>query len=287
MHVVAHGGAGPTDYPEPRQRILDNAVREASVAATPISAVMTAIAPLEASPRFNAGVGSAVQSDGRIRTDASIMADDLTFGAACGMEGVVHAIRVAEAVRTQTPHVLLAGKHATKFAEYCGIETRHDCWTERTRLRWKEASLDDASYADQLEAVSEHYGAGHDTVGAVASDGNHVAAGTSTGGRWLALAGRVGDVPQVGAGSYASSAGGVSTTGAGEDIARVTLAREAEREIANGLSADAAAKRALATFADAASGTAGLIALTPGGDVGIAYNSEDMQTAIARNGTLC
>ncbi|ELK52663.1 asparaginase, partial [Haloferax sp. BAB-2207] len=68
---------------------------------------------------------------------------------------------------------------------------------------------------------------GHDTVGAVATDGETFASATSTGGRWFALAGRVGDVPQIGSGFYASPAGGASTTGAGEDIARVTLARRA------------------------------------------------------------
>jgi isoaspartyl peptidase/L-asparaginase-like protein (Ntn-hydrolase superfamily) len=121
----------------------------------------------------------------------------------------------------------------------------------------------------------------HDTVGAVATDGDRVAAATSTGGRWLALAGRVGDVPQVGAGFYCTPAGGVSATGAGEDIARVTLARRAVEYLEDGRRAEAAAEAAIGEFSDLVDGSAGLIVLTPDGDVGEAFNSDAMQTAVA------
>ena len=121
----------------------------------------------------------------------------------------------------------------------------------------------------------------HDTVGAVATDGDRVAAATSTGGRWLALAGRVGDVPQVGSGFYCAPAGGASATGAGEDIARTTLSRQAVGHLEDGMGAQAAADAAIEAFGDLVEGSAGVILLTPDGDAGWAYSSDAMQTAVA------
>ena len=236
---------------------------------------------LEESPRFNAGIGSAVQSDGRIRTDAGIMTGDGSVGAACGMPDVANAIRVADAVRTETPHVLLCGEHAVQFADRFEIRTDVDLWTDRRRSQWENEDLGGASFDTQVRTVRDRFGAGADTVGAVASDGSRVAAATSTGGRWLALAGRVGDVPQVGCGFFASTHGAVSTTGAGEGIASVTLARLAERHLAESGDPQHAAEYSLRTFDTEAEGSAGLIVITPDGERGSAYSSEVMQTAFA------
>jgi len=119
----------------------------------------------------------------------------------------------------------------------------------------------------------------HDTVGAVASGGGRFATATSTGGRWLALAGRVGDVPQIGSGFYAAPAGAASATGAGEDIAKATLTRRAVRHLENGLDAQAAADRAIEEFEEMTGSSAGVIVLDSGGGYGEAFNSERMQTA--------
>ncbi|WP_424006381.1 isoaspartyl peptidase/L-asparaginase [Haloferax denitrificans] len=123
---------------------------------------------------------------------------------------------------------------------------------------------------------------GHDTVGAVATDGETFASATSTGGRWFALAGRVGDVPQVGSGFYASPAGGASTTGAGEDIARVTLARRAVGHLERGCDAQTAADLAIEEFGELTGSSAGIILLDDEG-FGSAYNSDGMQTSTASN----
>lgn len=225
-------------------------------------------------------------SDGRIRTDAGIMTDDRDVGAACAMPGVKHAIDVADAVRTETPHILLAGDEAVAFADANGIETDADLWTARTRARWEDQGMEDLSRADQCRAVRERFGAGHDTVGAVATDGQRVVAGTSTGGRQFALAGRVGDVPQVGSGFFATSAGGASTTGAGEDIARVTLAREAVAHLESGATPEHATTQAMDTFDRETDGTGGLLALAPTGDAGVAFSSGAMQSCHAVDGAI-
>ncbi len=287
MRVIVHGGAGenPTD-PEARQESLDDAVAAASGAETPLGAVRTAIRRLESDPLFNAGVGSAVQADGHIRTDAGLMASDRSIGAACGMPGVEHAIDVAATVRSETPHVLVSGVHAVDLADAYGTETGVDLWTDRTRERWND--LEERPPADprkQARWVRERFGESdgrdHDTVGAVATDGERSVAATSTGGRWFALAGRVGDVPQVGSGFYCTEAGGASATGAGEDIARQTLSRRAVDFLEDGHDAQTAAETAIEAFGDLAAGVAGLIVLTPDGDTGSAYDSDSMETAVA------
>ena len=297
MQVIVHGGAGgKPDEPEPRQAVLDEAAAEGSRESTPLDAVESAVRVLESSPRFNAGVGGAIQSDGVARTDAGVMTSDREAGAACSMPGVEHAISVARVVMEETPHVLVSGEHAVGLAESYGVETGVDLLTERTREKWAdEDAPTEASPREQLDWISQRFGrtdpggretdeAGdehdHDTVGAVAREGDRFAAATSTGGRWLALAGRVGDVPQIGSGFYCGPAGGASATGAGEDIARVTLSRRAVRHLERGLDAGAAAELAIEEFGELTGSSAGIIVVDKRGNAGSAYNSEGMQTAV-------
>ncbi|MFU8866657.1 isoaspartyl peptidase/L-asparaginase [Natronococcus sp.] len=301
MQLLVHGGAGSTpEEPEPRQEILQRAAETGAERSTPVEAVEAAVGVLESSPRFNAGVGSAVQSDGRIRTDAGIMTDDRSVGAACSMPDVEHAVEVARIVMEETPHGFVSGKHAVSLAEAFGVETGGDLWSERTREKWADLEAPAGGVESELEWIREHYGRtdpdgreeeteidadatdlDHDTVGAVAFDGENLAAATSTGGRWLALAGRVGDVPQVGSGFYCCPSAAVSATGAGEDIARVTLSRRVAGHVERGLDADVAAELAIEEFAELTGSTAGVIAIDARGRLGSAYNSDGMQTARA------
>ena len=285
MQVLVHGGAGSTP-PEPalRQRVLDRAAARGTEAETdtntdtPLASVVAAIRVLEADPRFNAGVGSAVQSDGRIRTDAGVMTPTET-GAACSMPGVEAAVKVARAVATETPHVLVAGTQAVGLAETAGVATDRDLWTDRREEQWSDYNPP-AAVDDQLAWVRETFG-GTDTVGAVATDGEGLAAATSTGGRWCALAGRVGDVPQVGAGFYATDTTAVSTTGAGEQIAEFGLARAVAERVESGTPPDAAAQQTLARFEAATDAVAGVIVTATTGGCGTASNADAMQTARA------
>ena len=301
MHVIVHGGAGGApDEPEPRQTVLDEAAENGAAAETPLDAVEAAIHVLESSPRFNAGVGGAVQSDGEIRTDAGVMTSDLDAGATCSMPGVEHAVSAARVVMEETPHVLVSGRHAVELAEDFGVAVDRDLWSDRTRERWADEEVPDGSPSDHLAWLTERFGrtdpggreteegdgaAGdehdHDTVGAVARDGDEFAAATSTGGRWLALAGRVGDVPQIGSGFYANPAGGASATGAGEDIAKVTLTRRAVGHLQAGHDAQRAADLAIEEFAELTGSDAGVIVLDDEG-AGAAFNTDAMQTSIAR-----
>jgi len=180
------------------------------------------------------------------------------------------------------------------LADAFGVETGVDLLTDGTRERWADEDAPDSFDAgDHVAFVNGRFGRDvdadegasddrvHDTVGAVARDGDRIAAATSTGGRWCALAGRVGDVPQIGSGFYATRAGGASATGAGEDIARVTLARRAVDHLERGRSAADAADLAVEEFEDLTGSSAGVIVLGNDGDHGSAYNSDAMQTSVA------
>lgn len=287
MRVLVHGGAGgvPTE-PRERQHTVDAAAQAGTSAETPMAAVVAAVNTLEADPAFNAGRGGTIQTDGRYRTDAGLMTSDRSVGAVCNVPNVVHPIDLARAVMTETPHGLLGPEGARQLAAEIGVDTEADLSTERTTTRFAEADVPE-SFGDQLAYVRERFGTGgdgvhaFDTVGAVATDGADLAAATSTGGRWLALAGRIGDVPQVGCGFYCSDRAAVSTTGAGEDIARMTLAREVERRIADGADPEGAAIGAIADLEAETDGRAGVIAITAGGAIGTAFNSTRMQTAVA------
>ncbi|WP_266078433.1 isoaspartyl peptidase/L-asparaginase family protein [Haladaptatus caseinilyticus] len=283
MKVIVHGGAGgEPDEPTSRQAVLDEAAETGGKAETVVDAVEAAVHVLESSPRFNAGVGGAVQSDGKIRTDAGIMTSDRETGAVCSMPSVEHAVSAARVVMEETPHVLVSGEHAVSLAADFGVETEINLWTEKSEKRWEEYDAPDGAPSEHLEWLHEKFG-GADTVGAVASDGDEFAAATSTGGRWLALAGRVGDVPQIGSGFYAAPAGAASSTGAGEDIAKSTLTRRAVRHLESGFGAQEAADRAIEEFAELTGSSAGVIVLDRDGNTGSTFNSDAMQTAVNKS----
>jgi isoaspartyl peptidase/L-asparaginase-like protein (Ntn-hydrolase superfamily) len=286
MKVIVHGGAGTDpDEPESRQAVLDEAAETGADESSVLDAVESAVHVLESSPRFNAGVGGAVQSDAEIRTDAGVMTSDRDAGAAASMPGVEHAVSAARVVLEETPHVLVSGDHAVDLAADFGVETGVDLWSEEKREKWADLdSVPEGSPSEHLDWLREKFG-GADTVGAVASDDGKFAAATSTGGRWLALAGRVGDVPQIGSGFFAAPAGAASATGAGEDIAKATLTRRAVRHLESGHTAQEAADRAIEEFGELTGSSAGVIVLDDDGNAGSAFNSDAMQTAVSSPST--
>ncbi|PSQ58224.1 asparaginase [Halobacteriales archaeon SW_7_71_33] len=258
MDVLVHGGAGGSpDDPERRQSVLDDAAERGAAETDPLSAVESAVRVLEADPKFNAGVGSVVQSDGRIRTDAGLMTSDRAAGCACSMAGVEHAVSAARTVLEETPHVLVSGRRATALAEDYGVETDRDLWTEHTRERWAAADVPDGSAREQAEWVRERFGSA-DAAGADPSR----------------------DHDTVGAGVYADAAGAASATGAGEAIARVGVARLAVDLLADDHDAPVAARLAVDEFEDHSDGNVGVI-LVGDEEVGSATNAA-MQTAVAR-----
>ena len=209
--------------------------------------------------------------------EAGVTTDDGSTGAAAGLTGVAHAADVAAVVARETPHLLVAGAPAVELATAHGVETGVELLTDGTRRRYEDADPPVHGSDDHLGWVRENFG-GTDTVGAVATDGDGLAAATSTAGRWFALAGRVGDVPQLGAGCFADDRGGASATGEGEAIARFGLARRAA-ELLDTFGPREAAAGAIDEFETETGARAGVLVLDHEGRVGQTYNTAAMQTA--------
>ena len=202
--VYVHGGvAGRRKEPASPAHSLAAAVRADGA----LAAVEAAIAALEDDPALNAGYGSVLDLDGNLELDAGIAHQGRSGGVA--NVTVRHPITLARRVLEDTPHVLVTGSGA----EQLGSDMERLGATSPEQVaRWQkmhaEGRLDPARYG------SPDY---VDTVGAVALDASgRLAAGSSTGGVFGKLPGRVGDAPVFGAGMYATGGVAVVGTGVGE-----------------------------------------------------------------------
>ncbi len=285
--VIVHGGvgSGPELGDGPRgaaARGLDTLLARG----TSLDGAIAAVGVLEDDPRFNAGTGANIRLDGKtIQMDAAVMTGAGRFAAVAAIERVTSPVRVARAVM-DTPHLLLAGDGATRFAHRLGFpdvvptcpeaEAKYRARMSRlaaimgradtTAYDWRTVwNFPNAMPADVLE-----WGRHGDTVGAVARDrqGNFAAA-LSTGGTSITLYGRVGDVPIYGAGLFAGPAGAVACTGDGEEIIKRFMAHAVYEQMARGVAAREAVRRAADAFP--ADFTLGLIAVDRSG-WGVAAN---------------
>lgn len=174
------------------------------------------LAECELDPSFLAiGLGALPNSDGEIELDASMMdGTDLAAGAVCSIQNIVPAISVARKVMEDTPHVMLAGDQAKRFAIAKGFEPRNLMTAESIR-RLDEWKAGNAPYR-YVHVTDEHLHG--DTVTMLGlEDPGHVVAASSTSGIAWKLPGRVGDSPIVGAGIYADDeVGAAGATGLGE-----------------------------------------------------------------------
>lgn len=306
--LIVHGGAWnlPDSFVEPSLE----GVRVATAAGwellrqgrSALDAVEAVLRILEDDPHFDAGRGSRLNRDGRVELDASIMeGEHLRAGAVAAIQGVRHPVSVARLVMERTPHVMLAGQGARRFAASAGAElcSVDDLLVGRELERYRRVRAGDASLVDDEfggrrgNAGDRGAGDGENdrpmgTVGAVALDESGLlAAGTSTGGVQDKLAGRVGDTPVIGAGTYADNlAGAGSATGWGEGILRVSLTKAAVDLLGEGRSPREAGKAALALL-DRVDGKAGLILMDPRGGVAAVFNTPRMTRAwVAPDGTI-
>jgi isoaspartyl peptidase/L-asparaginase-like protein (Ntn-hydrolase superfamily) len=274
--AVAHAGVGSapalSDGPK---KAADTAVAQLSGGASPLDAAIAGTVVLEDDPRFNAGTGSFIRIDGKtIQMDASLMTSEGQFAAVAVIERVKNPILVARAI-LETPHLLLAGEGATRFAHKMGFadvvptcKEAEDRYADRMkRLRAAiergEAVFDPRevwNFPNAIPELMREWKEHGDTVGTIARDREgRFAATLSTGGTSITLYGRVGDVPIYGAGAFAGPAGAVACTGDGEVIVREMLARRVYEELEGGIPAREAVARAVADFP--AGGTVGIIAL--------------------------
>ena len=284
--IVVHGGAGdraPDGPGEDDARAGCDAAARAGFAilaagGSALDAVEAAVRMLEDDPIFNAGRGSCLTRAGTVEMDAAIMdGGDLRAGAVAVLDRVRNPIALARAVLDDGEHVLLAGAGALAFARERGVKRVARGYHITPSAR---ADLARVLARRRAEAPARAQGGGG-TVGAVARDAQgHVAAATSTGGMVGKRAGRIGDSPLVGAGTYADDvAGAASATGHGERIIQVALSKTAIDLLAAGISPATAARRAIATLGKRVGGRGGIILVGRTGGPGVAFNTRSMRWA--------
>jgi len=286
--IIVHGGVGAVSHD--KEKAVIAGVRGAVIAGSDVlgssgsslDAVEAAIKVLEDNPLFNSGTGSVLTFDGEVEMDAAVAyGPALGFGAIAGIKNIQHPISLARMVMEKTDHVLLQGSGAQEFARMMGIAP-HNPVTEERRNQWRKYRekflRGDAGDWPKLKALmKEHPEFLHGTVGAVAMDEKgSVTAGTSTGGVFLKLLGRVGDTPLPGAGTYATKFGGASSTGLGESMMRVLITKTACDFMRMGLDAQGAASGAVNMLSNILGTEAGIIVVDNQGGVGFAQNTPQM-----------
>ena len=262
-----------------------------------LDAVEEAVVVMEDDETFDAGRGSFLNRDGRVQMDALIM-DGATLragGVGC-VERVRNPVRAARKILSESPHVYFVAEGAERFAAEHGVELcRNEDLVivrevERLREYQRAAGPGRASggSSEGSAGVGEKVGkdlfapeVSHDTVGAVALDreGN-IAAATSTGGTLNKAPGRLGDSSLIGCGCYADNlSAAVSTTGWGEPIMKLVLAKwTADRVVAGNLP-EWAAQEAMNYLKQRLNGHGGIIVLNGQGQMGIAHNTPRMAWA--------
>ncbi|MDZ7716614.1 MAG: isoaspartyl peptidase/L-asparaginase [Balneolaceae bacterium] len=232
--IVLHGGAGTIskDLPDSiKQAYMDDldealtigedALKNGEAA---LDVVEKVINYLEDNPKFNAGKGAVFTHEGAHELDAAIMVGNThEAGTITGVKTVKNPISLARYVMENSKHVMFAGDGAEEYADQTDLE-RVDQEYFYTQNRY-EAYQRALSEDDQSSLITPEKTYWEDkkfgTVGCVVLDKNGtIVAGTSTGGMTNKKYGRVGDVPIVGSGTYASEVVGVSMTGWGEKIMR-------------------------------------------------------------------
>jgi beta-aspartyl-peptidase (threonine type) len=287
--IVIHGGAGalaPGRYTPEEETAFKAKLTEALNAGYDIlenggaslDAVEAAIVLMEDSPLFNAGKGAVFTSEGKNELDASIMdGATLNAGAAAGVTNVKNPIRLARAVMENSVHVMFAREGAEEFAKEQGLELVKPkyFWTQHRWDSYKAALK--KSKADKDAALPHDFKYG--TVGVVALDAEgNLAAGTSTGGMTMKRYGRVGDVPIIGAGTFADNKScAVSSTGWGEYFMRLTIARDICAQVEyGGKSVEDAANDVIHNRLQNLGGDGGVIVLGPDGSYAMTFNSAGM-----------
>lgn len=204
----------------------------------------------EADPAIHTvGLGGYPDRDGHVTLDAIVMDEDGGVGAVAALEHVVHAVSAARLVMERTPHTLLVGEGATRFALDQGMP-RADLLTPEAATAWREwLKAHDYRPVANIENLPGPPGSAlnHDTIGilARAPDG-HLAAACTTSGMAFKLRGRVGDSPQAGCGLFLEKGvGAAASSGVGEEVVRIAGTARVVASMRAGLSPQAACEEAV------------------------------------------
>ena len=258
MKLIIHGGffsesSTNQETKKAKQDALANIVtlgHEYLKNHTALEAVVYTVGLLEDNDLFNAGIGSQIQSDGKVRLSGALM-DGKTekFSGVINVEDVKNPIEIAKKLLTYDDRVL-SGDGAQNFARNNGF----DYFNPITEQRQSE-------YDAKLNQQNNQ-----GTVGCVALDASgNLAAATSTGGKGFEIPCRVSDSATV-AGNYANQFAGISCTGVGEDIVSAALAAKIVTRVTDGFSLKDASDKSFAEL-KAFDGFAGIIGISANGEI--------------------
>ena len=286
--IVIHGGAGTMSKASMSDEVkkqyinkLDEAVSIGyeilKKGGSSQEAVEKSIIVMENSSLFNAGKGAVLNHDGNVELDASFMdGNTLDAGAISGSTVIKNPISAAISVMNSSPHVMLSGPGADKFAKSQKLDLKPNSYfiTERRLNSLKSAKSKETSSINIEQKIG--------TVGCVALDkfGN-ISAGTSTGGMTNKRWNRIGDAPIIGSGTYANNLTcGVSATGWGEFFIRSVAAYDISALMQyKGLSVQEASRIVIHEKIAKLGGDGGVIALDKDGNVAMEMNTEGMYRA--------
>ncbi len=286
--IVIHGGAGTMSKASMSDEVkkqyinkLDEAVSIGyeilKKGGSSQEAVEKSIIVMENSSLFNAGKGAVLNHDGNVELDASFMdGNTLDAGAISGSSLIKNPISAAISVMNSSPHVMLSGRGADKFAKSQKLDLKPNSYfiTERRLNSLKSAKSKETSSINIEQKIG--------TVGCVALDkfGN-ISAGTSTGGMTNKRWNRIGDAPIIGSGTYANNLTcGVSATGWGEFFIRSVAAYDISALMQyKGLSVQEASRIVIHEKIAKLGGDGGVIALDKDGNVAMEMNTEGMYRA--------
>ena len=295
--LVIHGGAGVIERSvlsaedergvrADLERALDAGNAILAAGGNALDAVEAAIRILEDSPRFNAGKGAVFDADGGHQLDASVMEGHTRrAGAVAGVTTVRHPITLARAVMEKSPHVMLSGAGAERFADTLpALERVPNDWFDTPRRREQLERAQQREREAESAGLPPPPGTYFGTVGAVALDRHgHIAAATSTGGMTNKKWNRIGDSPVIGAGTYADDRCGVSGTGWGEFYIRAAVAHDICARVAyRGDALAVAAEEVVNKVVPALGGDGGAIALDRDGNIAMPFNTSGMYRAWIR-----
>lgn len=290
MKLVLHGGAA--NVPDEVLKKAKQDATERSADAVPydsdisaIDMVEKAVIALELEKKLNAGLGSVIQMDGRIRMDAGISCVDgerVRYGAVIQIENVLTPIAVARKLMDIGYHSIISGDGATAFAREQGFPCESP-FTEERLIEYHSVREDikELNYQNIAEDIDSINVKKLSTVGAVAIDNQgSLAAACSTGGTKYCYPGRVGDTPIFGAGVYCSKHVAVACTGEGDKVLRRLTAKKVEDFYLSCGDLQSATDQAIKDLKETENGYGGIIAVSNDGKYATSHSTHFMASAV-------
>ncbi len=251
-----------------------------------LDAVEQGVMVTEASRNCCVGLGANPDRDGYVTLDSCIMDEKANCGSVAFLERIKHPVSVARRVMEKTPHVMLVGSGAQQFAIEEGFPLESSKLSEeaeRDYQNWLKKSeykpvINIENTRKQTAFAPIKYDNGewnHDTIGMVAMDAaGNLSGSCTTSGMGFKMRGRLGDSPIIGAGLFVDNEVGAATaTGQGEDVIRICGSHLVVELMRQGLSPEAACKKAVERIIKIKGDTAkgiqvGFIAINKQGEYG-------------------